>query len=557
MREPKYLRKIMLVTLLAVVAAHGQRTGRLSQKLLLENTIQQRVTNAMSKILDESQFVVDVRIDLAFAPDASSKGTVMRGADGRFSATQATGDANALPESSRDATTGATSNPFPIPGFPNMDALRNDESVRVLEDADAADDEQALDDVPPSELDMLEGQSLFPDNGTGLPQIKAMSLNIILEDGVSPQTIENVRQVALVASRYDRDRGDILSITTASFKDRRPGRRFASDISADELLAQSSAGKQITEENEELRETLREARQRNEELMQEIRNREMEYLQQSESERKQALSDLASVQNERAKDLIFLQQQREESNLKIQEALLQQIDGLRQEMTSGILSQREQNIKTVQATSLEDTIVAMRIAFEREKDQLQAQIEAALNPAPAQPQGLGGFLDGPGLIIVGFIFFLLLLALLVTMVVRNRAPVPAMGYGAPYPPRRKKRRPKSKPKEATPVEATPVEAAPVAEPDVVAMPGASAVVAPEEEVEWSPQAPPGDNPDVLQAELKSIRQSVVSMTVGQQNTASRILSDWLSSDPGEPSEGAPSAEEEAASGNGESEGDEG
>ena len=556
MREPIYFRKIMLVTLLAVVAAHGQRTGRLSQKLLLENTIQQRVTNAMSKILDESQFVVDVRIDLAFAPDASSMGTVMRGADGRFSSTQATGDANAVPQSSRDAPTGATStisNPFPIPGFPNMDALRNDEPVRVLEDSDAADEEQALDDVPPSELDMLEGQFLFPDDGTGLPRIKAMSLNIILEDGVSPQTIENVRQVALVASRYDRDRGDILSITTASFKDRRPGRRFASDISADELLAQSSAGKQITAENEELRETLREARQRNEELIQEIRNREMEYLQQSESERKQALSDLASVQNERAKDLIFLQQQREESNLKIQEALLKQIDGLRQEMTSGILSQREQNIKTVQATSLEDSLVAMRQAFEREKDQLQAQIEAALNPAPAQPQGLGGFLDGPGLMIVGFIFFLLLLALLVTMAVRNRAPVPAMGYGAPYPPRRKKRRPKGKPKEATPA-----EAAPVAEPVVVATPGASAVVGleREQEVEWSPQAP-GDNPDVLQAELKSIRQSVVSMTVGQQDTASRILSDWLSSDPGEPSEGAPSSEEEAASGNGESEGDEG
>ena len=554
MREPKYLRKIMLVTLLAVVAAHGQRTGRLSQKLLLENTIQQRVTNAMSKILDESQFVVDVRIDLAFAPDARSMGTIMRGADGRFSSTQSTGDAIAGPESSRDALTGATSttfNPFPIPGFPNMDPLRNDEPVRVLEDSDAADEEQALDDVPPSELNMLEGQFLFPDNGTGLPQIKAMSLNIILEDGVSPQTIENVRQVALVASRYDRDRGDILSITTASFKDRRPGRRFASDISADELLAQSSAGKQITAENEELRETLREARQRNEELIQEIRNREMEYLQQSESERKQALSDLASVQNERAKDLIFLQQQREESNLKIQEALLKQIDGLRQEMTSGILSQREQNIKTVQATSLEDSLVAMRQAFERERDQLQAQIEAALNPAPAQPQGLGGFLDGPGLIIVGFIFFLLLLALLVTMAVRNRAPVPAMGYGAPYPPRRKKRRPKGKPKEATPA-----EAAPVAEPDVVATPGASTVVGLEREVEWSPQAP-GDNPDVLQAELKSIRQSVVSMTVGQQNTASRILSDWLSSDPGEPSEGAPSSEEEPASGNGESEGDEG
>ena len=47
------------------------------------------------------------------------------------------------------------------------------------------------------------------------------------------------------------------------------------------------------------------------------------------------------------------------------------------------------------------------------------------------------------------------------------------------------------------------------------------------------------------------------MTVGQQTTASRILSDWLSSDSGEPSEGAASAEEEAASGSGESEGDEG
>ncbi|MCH8328036.1 MAG: hypothetical protein IID15_05880 [Candidatus Marinimicrobia bacterium] len=452
MRDPKHFRNIILVTLLAAATVHGQGMGRLSQKLLLENTIQQRVTNAMSKILDESQFVVDVRIELDFAPDASSTGTVLRGPAGRGSSTGAAGNANDGSVLSRDALTRGSSNPFPIPGFPNMDALRSDEPVRVLEDADdAANGAQAEDDEMPNELDMLEREPLIRDSGTGLPQIRNMSLNIILEDGVSPQTIENVRQVALVASRYDRDRGDILSITTASFKDRRPGTRFASDINAEDLMAQSTAGKQITAENEELRETLREAQQRNEELMQEIRNREMEYLEQSESERKQALSDLASVQNERAKDLIFLQQQREESNLKIQEALLKHIDGLRQEMTSGILSQREQDIKTVQATSLEDSLVAMRQAFEREKDQLQAQIEAALNPVQTQPQGLGGILGGPGLMIVGFMFFLLLLALIVTMAMRSRAPVPAMGYGAPYPPRRKKRRPKSKPKEAAPV----------------------------------------------------------------------------------------------------------
>lgn len=82
-------------------------------------------------------------------------------------------------------------------------------------------------------------------------------------------------------------------------------------------------------------------------------------------------------------------------------------------------------------------------------------------------------------------------------------------------------------------------------------------VPPVEEVVWTPQAPI-ENPEVLQAELKSIRQSVVSMTVGQHNTASRILSDWLSSDdPAEPSEGTAGPEEETDAGNGKTDGDEG
>ena len=49
--------------------------------------------------------------------------------------------------------------------------------------------------------------------------------------------IENIRQVVMVASRFDRTRGDVLSIMTASFKERRD------EKSAEQVLLKNIADK--------------------------------------------------------------------------------------------------------------------------------------------------------------------------------------------------------------------------------------------------------------------------------------------------------------------------
>ncbi len=519
------LRKIHFPTLLLILIGfislvRGQASGPLSQKLLLEGTIQQRVTHAITKILDESQFVVDVAVDLGAASGGRVE-TALRTPDGRL-IEGGERRAGALPDQS-------ITNPFPIPGFPER-VTGFDEQVRALDDGEEAplSGGGSLQERSGAAAELAE---LTASEAAGLPLIKSMAINIVLEDGVSPQIIENVRQVTLIASRFDRDRGDELSITTASFKDRRGGSR---------RLGAGGAGQ--GDQNDVLRETLREAEERNTALMEELRQRELEYLERSEEERKQALSDLADVQNERAKDLIFLQQQREEQNTKLQEALLNQIDELRKELTSGGLSSNEQDIKAIQATSLQDSLQAMRQAFEEEKERLQAQIEATLNREPP-PRGLSGLLGGnQGVFILAGLALLAVLVIVTVLIVtsRNRNPLSAMGVAypgglpPPYPRRRptRKRRPRrsgnrdeqGRKAEPAAVETTrPIKEA--AKPE-----GAS--------------DPAVDELEVLRQDVNAIRQSVVSMSVGRQATATRILKDWL--EQGDQTSGGEEGEEDAS-----------
>ncbi|MFB0515067.1 MAG: flagellar M-ring protein FliF C-terminal domain-containing protein [Candidatus Neomarinimicrobiota bacterium] len=531
---------LFTVTLLILAGSttliRSQEAGYLSQKLLLENTIQQRITNAIAKILDESQFVVDVKVELAFTP-ARQVETVYRTPDGRLIKGEAAQPEGAAPGAEAERAPRTVVNPFPIPGFPDI-TTEIGEPVRPLEEEAA--DEALIEGEPGAEAAEITGTTT--ETTGGLPNIKSLAVNIILEDGVSPQTIENVRQVALIASRFDRDRGDVLSITTASFKDRRPLPEMA--------VAEAPVTQIQIEQAKALEEKLREAQARNEELMKELRKRELEYLQRSEEERKQALADLAQVQNERAKDLIFLQQQREEQNARLQEALLNQIDELRKELVSGRLPQDEQDIVSFQAASLEDSLAAMRVAFAAEKERLQAQIEAAFAREPPPAQGFAGLSGSNLLLLLGVILLVVLVVVTVILVAsRSRAQAAPVGmvYPGPVPPPYLRRRPvpraapparpkrKAKPEEAVEEEAKPEkakvapappvkeEAAPVAEEATI--PEATKV-SPATTAEPVPSQVEED-PEVLRSEIKSMRQSVVSMSVGRPESATRILSDWL------------------------------
>ena len=552
----------LLILLGGASLIRSQESGYLSQKLLLENTIQQRVTNAISKILDESLFVVDVKVELAFTA-ARQVETVYRTPDGRLIRG---GEPGAVARQLEGAEPGAeaeraqrtVTNPFPIPGFPDVETGIG-EPIRPLDEAEPSLPSEEAAGEGEVVTGMAEVTGTIETTG-GLPSIKSMAVSIILEDGVSPQIIENVRQVTLVASRFDRDRGDVLSITTASFKDRRPSAELTGPgVPATEIQIRQT---------EDLQEKLQEAQARNEELMQELRERELEYLQRSEEERKQALADLAEVQTERAKDLIFLQTQREESNVRLQEALLTQIDEMRKDLTSGQLPPDEQDIMSLQAASLEDSLNAMRLAFESEKERLQAQIEAALAREPPPPQGLGALGDNL-LVLLGVVLLVILVVVVVFLATaRSRAQAAPGAMVYPGPPPYLRRRPaprpaaapqkkikrKVKPEEAA-EETKPTETAPPAPPDkkeAVAKEEAAATseaeqVSPVEAAEPVPSQVE-DDPEVLRSEVKSIRQSVVSMSVGRPESATRILNDWLQQKEEQPEEEAGAPEGEGESG---------
>ena len=65
---------------------------------------------------------------------------------------------------------------------------------------------------------------------------------------------------------------------------------------------------------------------------------------------------------------------------------------------------------------------------------------------------------------------------------------------------------------------------PAAQPQPQAPPTAPPPVQPEAPA--APQAPSVD-PAALKEEMKSIKQSVISMSVGQPDTASRVINEWL------------------------------
>ncbi len=532
-------RAIKIVIASAMLLSFGivksQELGLLSQKLLLENTIQQRVTSALSKILDESQFVIDIDIEMEFTSGQQIE-TAYRTSDGRIiPGNEQAGTQPTKKEPIARTETGARSvaNPFPIPGFPIIPEGRTDEQIRALdpEEAEIELDEDVFGDEDFDFGDEGTSTETITSKTEGLPRIKKMALNIILEDGVTPDLIANVRQVASIAARFDRERGDALTITTATFRD---GRAPA------EVLA-AAAMPVKTEQTETLEKDLAEVQQRNDELMKEIRDREVEYLNRSEEERKKALDDLAQVQNERAKDLIFLQQQREEQTGRLQDGLLQEIAALRTELTSGGLSRQEEGIKSLQAQSLQDSLVAMRQEFEAEKIRLQEQISMAMTTRDTEPPGgLGGIWAGnEALFVIGGLFLLAFIIIMVILATgRNRHQMPPMGMAYPggYPPqyrrsrpKKKKRRPVSKEKSAKKKEAEetgdePVPVAAVAEHVEPVAP--TSQVFEEPELQRMPSTVDID-PEVLRSEIKSMRQSVVSMSVGRQETASRILNDWM------------------------------
>ncbi|MBT3631217.1 MAG: hypothetical protein HOD43_09975 [Candidatus Marinimicrobia bacterium] len=262
----------------------------LSQKILLENTIHQRVSDAVYRILRHENFIVNVNVVMEATPTqeyttvyeapGSKKGKI---SPEQEIFKQSLSKTPGLSQSSTSSTenTGVkktrtilkkrpieTNVPSDIPGFPGIQSPGfelYEEEVPVEEDTNedvvyaAAEDLDEIAEIPDTtqsevaaeaSLSLEENEVILEEDLQSVsentddqylvnysessnPQlsrhtvasisgpslrVNKMELTVILEDPISPQIIENIRTVTMVASHFNRERGDKLQVMTADFQ---------------------------------------------------------------------------------------------------------------------------------------------------------------------------------------------------------------------------------------------------------------------------------------------------------------------------------------------------
>ena len=502
MRKYNIFQKQIILAVLCLSVATGQGSGYLAQKLMVENDLRQRITDALSKIIDDRKYVIDVTADIEISGGTEEQITILD--EGQQGARQVLKDVSTAVEgtlgSSTESQPSSLSSGLPIPGF---------EFDSDAGGAPPVAGELSTTTTPSSSVTSAGGLGKVLSRTVTSKQpstayIKKLDISIILQEGAAPELIENIRQVVMVASRFNRARGDALSIMTATFKERR-----------DEKTAEQILLKNIAEKLESL-----EKQQSSEgfvnwkEELDVYKAQEAERREQDKMYFQQQLTSLESAARERAYQVEKRDILRRDS-LKLQ-ALNSEIDNLKSMMSSGEVTGDE--------VDLAKNAMGEKMS---EKETLDAQIAEKLAMLDAVQSDLDRSMGG-GSSTMMIVFVSLLGAMVIVLVVvlvimimgnrqRQQLPPPWM-----YPPRPKKKKKKS---ESTAVTSPPAPATkPALEPVVV------------------------EDTGVLQSEISDMRQAVVSMSVSQPGTATRIVKEWMEDDtpPPEPEPvvAAPAEEED-------------
>lgn len=447
------------------LTAQGDQMSYLSQKLMLENSLRERVTDALDKLLDDIKFVVDVAVEIEFtAPEQIV--TVYE------TPKESVRQTPAPPATTEKKTQGQTVKSrssdlgLPLPGFETPeDVVRSEQEAAVptLQEGPPAKTGTTAPEAAPESEQVIRQEpkrtsTQVQRSSMAMPVVKRQQVNIIMEDGVTPEIIENVRQVVSIASHYDRARGDVISVMTASFNKRE-----------DQDAAEAIILKNIAEKIDNL-----ERRQRNAEHVTKIK-------QQKQTERQAVVRD----------------------SLRMQE-LRKQIANLQTQLNAPQISEDQREQTRVLANARETELVNLKDQLRESNRRLQDLEMGALETSPP------GFarMDNLGLYIILALFALALLILLIILMVNRRTHQKRQemewGYGTKVPmgPR------------PQPVMPQPTVQAPAQTTPSVASPAAPV------------QAAPVDT-SALKEEMKGIKQSVISMSVGQPDTASRVINEWL------------------------------
>ena len=459
----------------------GQSSGYLAQKLMIENNLRKRISDALEKVIDNRKYVIDVSVDLEISSAFENQTTYSP--NGGIESLKAVEDMLSATDSPPRGSIG-----LPIPGF-DFTAETPSEETGLPPETTPMDSPIEDNVVSRTQTEMRPSMA----------SVRNMEISIIIQEGAAPELIENIRQVVMVASRFDRPRGDVLSIMTASFKERRD------EKSAEQVLLKNIAEKLETLESQ--RERLGEVDWK----------KELENYKESESERRDEdrlyfQSKLAELEAS-ARDKSYDQERQsmlEQDSIRLQ-ALNEEIQNLKSFLGAANISDSaasavQSNVQQkLQERSSLDSQIAEKLAM---LDQAQAELD--------KQSSRGG--SGTGMVILVSVLSALVIGLIVALIFmlvskpKQQMPPPWMMY----PPRRPKKKDSS---EAT-VNNAPASTQPSPQP-----------------------VPQNEDIAVLQSEVNDMKQAVVSMSVGQPQAANKIVKDWIVEEaPPEP-EPEPSAEE--------------
>ena len=441
----------------------GQSSGYLAQKLMIENNLRKRISDALEKVIDNRKYVIDVSVDLEISSAFENETTYSP--NGGIESLNAAEDMLSATDSPSNGSVG-----LPIPGFDFTAEIPKDNNLPPKEETPM--NSQAQDNVVSRTQTEMR---------PAMASVRNMEISIIIQEGAAPELIENIRQVVMVASRFDRPRGDVLSIMTASFKERRD------EKSAEQVLLKNIAEKLESLENQ--RERLGEV-----DWKEELKN-----YKDSEAERRQ--EDRLYFQSKLAE---FETSARDESYDQERQAMLKQ-DSVRLQA----LNEEIQNLKSFLGTgNLPDSVATQAQSSVQEKVQEKQSLDnqiseklAMLDKVQTELDNQPRNSDNNGMLIFVAILSAIVIILIVVLILvmmnkpREQLPPPWMMY----PPRR----PKKKVKEEKII----VQASPA--------PPAPAVAHAPEDIA------------VLQSEVNDMKQAVISMSVGQPQAANKIVKDWI------------------------------
>ena len=461
-------------------------SGYLAQKLMIENSLRTRISDALEKVIENRKYVIDVSVDLELSSAVENQTTYSPNGNSFESLQSVEGSL------SRDEMANPGSVGLPIPGF-DFTGENQQANTATAQDS-PMDSQQSENVVSRTQTEMRPSMA----------SVSNLEISIILQEGAAPELIENIRQVVMVASRFNRTRGDVLSIMTASFRERR-----------DEKSAETVLLKNIAEKLESLE-------SQRERLGEVDWKQELENYKQSESERRQEdrlyfQSQLAELEAS-ARDKSYDQERESmlrQDSIRLQ-ALNEEIQNLKSFLGAADISdsaataaQSSVQQKLEERTNL-DSQIAEKLAM---LDQAQAELDR-------QSSRSGG---GSGMIILVSVLSALVIGLIVALVFmlinkpKQQMPPPWMMY----PPRRPKKKDNGAPEVVVENKTQQTSQPPLA------------------------AAAPNEDIAVLQSEVNDMKQAVVSMSVGQPQAANKIVKDWILEEaPPEPEpEPEPSKEE--------------